>query len=188
MRKLIYGINVTIDGCFGHTDFGHTETIADKEVSAHSTQLIRDADLLVFGRKTYQLMVPYWPDVLKDPSATETEKEFARTFDSKNKIVFSRSLESADEKTRIFRTNLKDEIMKLKQEPGKNILVGGVDIPSQLIELGLVDEFHFVVHPILAGEGRRLLEGVSLPEKLGLKLVGSKIFKVGCVALRYVKQ
>jgi len=76
----------------------------------------------------------------------------------------------------------------LKQEPGKDILVGGVDIPSQLIKLGLVDEYRFVVMPIIAGEGRRLMEGVSLPEKLRLKLVESKVFKSGCVALRYSKQ
>ena len=126
-------------------------------------------------------MVPYWPDVAKNQSETKAENEFARAFDSINKIVFSRSLDSAEDKnTRIVRTNLRDEILKLKQEQGKNILVGGVDIPSQLIELGLVDEYRFVVSPIIAGEGRRLLEGVSLPEKLQLKLVESKIFKSGC--------
>jgi dihydrofolate reductase len=183
MRNLIYAINVTLDGCCEHT-----KMIADEEVGAYSTQLIRDADLLVFGRKTYQLMIPYWPDVIKDPSATETDKEFARTFDSKNKIVFSRSLDRAEGNTRIVRTKLQDEILKLKQEPGKDIFVGGLDIPSQLIKLGLVDEYRFVVHPILAGGGRRLLEGVSLHEKLRLKLVESKPFKSGCVALRYLKQ
>ena len=115
--------------------------------------------------------------------------EFARVFDSINRVVFSRSLDSAEDKnTRIVRTNLRDEILKLKQEQGKNILVGGVDIPSQLIQLGLVDEYRFVVGPVIAGEGRRLLDGVSLPEKLQLKLVESKIFKSGCVALRYLKQ
>ncbi len=87
-----------------------------------------------------------------------------------------------------IRTNLHDEILKLKREPGKDILVGGVSIPSQLIELGLVDEYRFVVGPVLAGEGRRLMEGVSRPEKLQLKLVESKPFKSGCVALRYLKQ
>jgi dihydrofolate reductase len=149
---------------------------------------LRDFDLLVFGRKTYQLMVPYWPDVAKNRSETKASIEFAQTFDSINKIVFSRSLESAEGNTRIVRTNLHDEMLKLKQEQGKNILVGGVDIPSQLIELGLVDEYHFVVQPIIGGEGRRLLEGISLQEKLQLKLVESKIFKSGCVALRYLKQ
>ena len=183
MRNVIFAINITIDGCCGHT-----QTIADEEVLAYNTQLIRDADLLVFGRKTYELMVPYWPDVAKDQSATKAENEFARTFDSSNKIVFSRSLDSAEGNTRIVRTKLQDEILKLKQEPGKNILAGGVNIPSQLIELGLVDEYRFVVQPILAGEGRRLLEGVSLPEKLQLKLIESKPFKSGCVALRYLKQ
>ena len=136
-------------------------------------------------------MVPYWPDVAKDHSSTKADIDFAQTFVSKKKIVFSRSLELAsaeDENTRIVRTNLRDEILRLKQEPGKDILVGGVDIPAQLIELGLVDEYRFVVMPMIAGEGRRLMEGVSLPENLQLKLVESKIFESGCVALRYLKQ
>src|SRR5260370_660975 len=81
-----------------------------------------------------------------------------------------------------------DEVLKLKQEQGKNILVGGVDVPSQLMELGLIDEYRFVVMPTIVGEGRRLMEGVSLPEKLQLKLIKSKPFKSGCVALRYLKQ
>ena len=184
MRNVIYAINITLDGCSDHT-----KVIADEELLEHYTHLLRGADLAVYGRKTYQLMVPYWPEVARDQSTTKAEKEFARTFDSLQKIVFSRSLGSAeDKKTRIIRTNLHDEILKLKQEPGKNILVGGVSIPSQLMELGLVDEYRFVVGPILAGEGRRLMEGVSLPEKLQLKLVESKPFKSGCVALRYLKQ
>ena len=120
---------------------------------------------------------------------SKVSNEFAVKFDSIKKIVFSRTLDSAeDENTRIVRTNLHDEILKLKQQPGKNILVGGLDIPSQLIELGLVDEYRFVVGPIVVGQGRRLLEGVSLPERLQLKLVESKIFESGCVALRYLKQ
>ena len=184
MRNVIFAINISIDGCCDHT-----KLIADEELLDYSTPLMRDADLLVFGRKTYQLMVPYWPDVAKNPSETKADIEFAQTFASKNKIVFSRSLESAEDKnTIIVRSNLRDEILKLKQEQGKNILLGGVDIPSQLIELGLVDEYHFVVQPIIAGKGRRLLEGSSLQEKLRLKLVESKIFKSGCVVHHYRKQ
>jgi dihydrofolate reductase len=184
MRKLIFAINLTLDGCCDHT-----KVIADEELLDHYTLLLRDADLLVYGRKTYQLMVPYWPDIAKSHSETKAENEFADTFDSINKIVFSQSLDSAEgQNTRIVRTNLQDEILKLKQQPGKNILTGGVSLPSQLIELGLVDEYHLVVHPIIAGEGRRLLEGISLPEKLQLKLVESKILKSGSVALHYTKQ
>src|SRR5271154_3150724 len=183
MRNVIFAINVTLDGCFDHT-----KMTGDEEIHEYFTNLMRDVDLLVFGRKTYQLMVPYWPDIAKSQSETKATNEFAQTFDSIDKIVFSRSLDSAEGNTRIVRTNLRDEILKLKKEQGKNILIGGVDIPSQLIELGLVDEYRFVVQPIIAGEGRRLLEGVSLQERQQLKLVDSKVFESGCVALRYVKQ
>src|SRR5262249_29560025 len=152
----------TLDGCCDHT-----KMIADEEIHEYFTHLMRDVDLLVFGRKTYQLMVPYWPDIAKNHSQTKAENEFADAFDSKKLVVFSQSLDRAEGKnTRIVRTRPRDEILKLKQEPGKNILLGGVAIPSQLIELGLVDEYRFVVQPIIAGEGRRLLEGVSLPERL----------------------
>ena len=184
MRNLIFAINTTLDGCVDHT-----KQIADEETHEYFTHLMRDVDLGVFGRKTYQLMVPFWPEVAKNQSMSKASNEFARTFVSLNKIVFSRTLDSAEDRnTRIVRGNLRDEILKLKQEQGKNILVGGVDIPSQLMQLGLVDEFRFVVGPTVVGEGRRLLEGVSLPEKLQLKLVESKFFESGCVALRYLKQ
>jgi dihydrofolate reductase len=184
MRNLIFAINITLDGCCDHT-----KQVADEETHEYFTHLLREIDLLVFGRITYQLMVPFWPEVAKNQNMTKASNEFARTFDAIKKIVFSRSLNRAEDKnTRIVRTNLRDEILRLKQEQGKNILVGGVDVPSQLIELGLVDECRFVVGPIIAGEGRRLLEDVSLRERLQLKLLESKIFKSGCVALRYSKQ
>ncbi len=184
MRKLIFAINITLDGCCDH-DKG----IAD-ETLEYFTDLMRDVDLQVFGRKTYELMLPYWPDIAKDPAGeTKATKEFAEAFVSINKIVFSQSLEGVEgNNTRIVRAKPQDEILILKQEQGKNIVVGGVSVSSQLIELGLVDEFRFVVNPIVAGEGRRLLEGASLPERLKLKLVESKIFESGCVALRYLKQ
>lgn len=184
MRNVIFAINITLDGCCDHT-----KQFVDEEKLEYFTHLVHEANLQVFGRKTWQLMVPYWPDVLKNPSESKADTEFARAFDSIDKIVFSRSLDRAEGKnTHIVHGNLRDEILKLKQQPGKNILVGGVDVPSQLIELGLIDEFRFVIGPIIAGAGRRLFDGVSLPEKLQLKLVESKIFKSGSVALRYLKQ
>src|SRR5580692_10609301 len=106
MRKLIYAINITLDGCVDHA-----KQFVDEEQLEHFTHLTREADLQVFGRKTYQLMVPYWPNVLKDQSETKADHEFARAFDSTNKVVFSRSLNSAEDRnTRIVRTNLRDEI------------------------------------------------------------------------------
>jgi dihydrofolate reductase len=184
MRNIIFAINITMDGCCDHT-----KQVADDETHEYFTDLLGEVDLLVFGRITYELMVPFWPEVAKSQSMTKASNEFAQKFDSINKIVISRSLDSVeDKKTRIVRTNLHDEILKLKQEEGKNILVGGVSIPSQLVELGLVDEYHFVVGPIVVGEGRRLFDDLSLPERLQLRLVDSKHFKSGCVALRYLKQ
>src|SRR5438270_3084554 len=184
MRNLVFGINLTLDGCCDHT-----KGFADEETHEYWTGVLREADLLVYGRKTYELMVPYWPEVAKTQSATKALNEFARVFDSINRVVFSRTLDSAeDQKTRIVGTDLRDEILKLKQKQGKNILVGGVDLPSQLIELGLIDEYLFVIGPVIAGEGRRLFDRVSLQDRLQLKLVESKIFKSGCVALRYLKQ
>ena len=183
MRKLIYAINLSIDGCFDHT-----KMLANEEVHEFWAQVVRDAGLLVYGRITYQLMVPFWPDIAKNHSLSKTSNDFADAFDAVDKVVFSKSLDKLeDKKSRIVRTDLKDEILKLKQESGGNILVGGVDLPSQLIALDLVDEFLFVINPVIAGGGRRLMERVSLPGRVSLTLVDSKVLKSGHVALRYVK-
>ncbi|MGA2848087.1 MAG: dihydrofolate reductase family protein [Terracidiphilus sp.] len=184
MRNLIYAINITLDGCVDHVP-----QQVDDEKLEYFTHLTRTADLQIFGRKTWQLMVPYWPDVLKNPNESKADTDFARAWVSTDKVVFSRILDSVEaSNTRIVREDLHDEILKLKQEPGKIILVGGVDLASQLIALDLVDEYLFVVSPVVAGKGRRLLDGVSLPQRPQLKLVESKIFKSGSVALRYLKQ
>jgi dihydrofolate reductase len=185
MRKLIFAINLTLDGCCDHT-----KGIADEELHDYHTALLKDADTFLYGRKTYQLMVPFWPDVAKKPAAQpKSISDFAQAFAAiKQIVVFSQTLALAEGKnTQIIRGNLRNEVLKLKQQQGKSILTGGVNIPSQLIELDLVDEFHFVVQPLLAGEGTRLLEGISLPERSPLKLVETKLFKSGCVALRYLK-
>ncbi|WP_276368756.1 dihydrofolate reductase family protein [Chryseolinea sp. H1M3-3] len=183
MRKLIFAINLTLDGCCDHT-----KGIADEELHDFYAQLLRDGDTFVYGRKTYDLMVPFWPDIAKtNAGPTKSMNNFAQAFNAVKKIVvFSRSLENVDDKkTTIVRTNLKDEILKLKKQEGKNILTGGVDIPSQLIGLGLVDEYYFVFQPLVVGAGRRLFDHAALQEKL--QLVETKVFTSGCVALRYVK-
>jgi dihydrofolate reductase len=182
MRKLIYAINATLDGCCDHTKFSPDEALMD-----FWTSFIRHAGLLAYGRITYQLMVPYWPDIAKNPTGeTREDLEFAQAFDSIKKVVFSKSLTKVEDKnSRLVRTAPEDEIRKLKQEPGKDILLGGIALPSYLADLGLVDEFLFVVQPVIVGEGRRLLEGMKQQQKL--KLVDSKTFRSGSVALRYAK-
>ncbi len=186
MRKLIFGINLTLDGCCDHT-----KGSANNEVHEYFAQLMREADTLLYGRKTYELMIPYWPEVAKDQSgATKAINDFADAFTAiKNIVVCSRSLENVEEKnTSIICENLKEEILKLKEQPGGNISTGGVDIPSQLIGMGLVDEFHIVVQPIIAGAGRRFLDTTTLHESGQLKLMDTKVFDSGHVALRYVKE
>ncbi|MBO9728280.1 MAG: dihydrofolate reductase family protein [Chitinophaga sp.] len=182
MRHIIYGINLTLDGCCDHTQMSGSDEMVD-----YFTDLMQDVDLIIYGRTTYELMVPYWPDVAKAQSGTKAENRFAQTFDAIDKIVCSTSLQDVPGNTRIIRTNLAEEIRQLKQQPGKNISIGGVSLPSELIWLGLVDEYYFLVHPVLSGEGRRLLDGISIPGQLQLKLADSRTLPSGAIALHYVK-
>lgn len=118
MRNLIYAINFSADGCCDHTKMGGSE-----EMLEHYMNLFRDVDLQIFGRKTYELMVPYWPDVAKDPTEDEASIAFAKAFVALNRIVFSRTLKSVEEKnTNIVRANLKDEVLKIETAAGQKDL------------------------------------------------------------------
>jgi dihydrofolate reductase len=186
MRNLIFAINITADGYCDHTLCN-----PDDEVVDYFTRLMQEAGVLLYGRKTYELMFPYWPEVAKNPSGhSVTDIEFAQAFVGVPEIVVASKTLNLPEraKTKILRGNLKDEIQKLKSEPGKSISTGGVSFPSELLELGLIDEIRLVVHPVIAGSGRRLFDGASLKEKLDLKLVESHVFRSGAVALHYLKQ
>src|SRR5512134_1228832 len=128
MRKVVFGINMSTDGYCDHTDM-----IADNEVHDFFTRLLRDAGLLLYGRTTYQLMVPYWPDVARNQSETEAVNEFARVFDSLDMVVFSTTLKHVEgSKVRIVRSNVAEELLALKQQPGKDIAIGSLSIASQL--------------------------------------------------------
>ena len=184
MRKLIYAINLSLDGCFNHTIGRPYPDLFDYYID-----LVRNAGAFLYGRKTYQLMVPYWPDVLTDETSTKAEVEYAEAFVAvPQKLVFSRTLDkAAGNDTEITSGDLHDEVLKLKQQEGGYILTGGVEIPSQLLQLGLVDELRFNIWPILAGKGKRLFDSVDLQETLQLKLTETKVFESGCVLLTYAK-
>lgn len=178
MRQVVFAINITIDGYCGH------ETVfADDELHEYFTGLLRDSDVEIFGRNTYHLMYPYWHDVAVNQSGTKVINEFARIFDAIPKIVFSTTLKSVEwNNTTLLHSNLEQEIIKLKQQPGKNIAIGGLNLASQVAQWNLIDEYHFLVHPIIAGKGPRLFEsGVNMT----LKFVGSKTLHSGVVALHY---
>ncbi len=183
MRKVVFAINISTDGFLGHTS-----AIADDELHEYFTRVLRSAGLLLYGRITYELMVPYWPDVARNQSGSEATNEFARVFDSLDKVVFSTTLQHVDgNNTRIVRANIAEEVVALKQQPGKDIFVGGLSIASQLSARGLIDEYRFVVHPVVAGKGPRLFETVKPQDSLRLDFVGSETFQSGVVALHYRK-
>ncbi|WP_316784996.1 dihydrofolate reductase family protein [Pedobacter frigiditerrae] len=182
MRNVIYGMNISIDG-----NCDHTKANPDEELYEYFTHQMDDVDLIVYGRKTYELMMPYWPEVEKTQSGTKASNEFAARHNAINKIIVSQTLKNVAGDTKIISDNLEAEIIKLKQESGKKISIGGVSLRSQLMVLGLIDEYYFVIHPIIAGNGKHLLEDITLQENINLKLADVKIFKSGCVGLHYLK-
>ena len=183
MRKVVFAVNITTDGYCNHTDM-----IADDEMHEYFTKLPRNASLLLYGRITCQLIVPYWPDVARNQSEDEATNEFARVFDSLDMVVFSTTLKHVEgQNRRIVRTNVAEEVVALKQQPGKDIGVGSLSIASQLSARGLIDEYRFVVHPVVAGKGPRLFETVQPQDTLRLDFIGSETFRSGVVALHYRK-
>jgi dihydrofolate reductase len=186
MRKLVFGINVTADGYCDH----HLG-IPDDEMVEYFTRLMRESDTLLYGRKTYELMFPYWPEIARTNSGTtKADNEFARAMAAVPRVVVvSKTLPHPEaENVMVIRANLESEILRLKKEPGKSISTGGVTLPSRLLDLGLIDEFHLVIHPTMAGKGRRLFDGANLKDRINLKLVDSHVFKSGIVAHHYLKQ
>jgi dihydrofolate reductase len=183
MRKLIYGINISLDGCCDHTKFSGADDIQD-----YFRKLLESVDLIIYGRKTYELMVPFWPEIAQSQSMNEAANAFAKVFANLKRVVVSQTINGLDDQqTTIIRDNLKEEVLKLKQQSGKAISVGGIELPARLIEWDLIDEFHMVIHPIIVGEGRRLFNEMRLPQNLGLKLAASQTLSSGCIALRYEK-
>ncbi|HWD87349.1 MAG TPA: dihydrofolate reductase family protein [Mucilaginibacter sp.] len=181
MRKVIFAINTSIDGYVHYANFSPGE-----DVFEYFNDLMAEFDLIVYGRKMYEIMFPYWADEANWDNKLDIE--FGQTITAVDKIVFSRTLESAEYNTRIVRTDPVAELRKLKQAPGKSISLSSVSMLPELAKAGLVDEFRFVVHPGLVGRGPRLVEDGSLAENLKLKLVESRVFKSGAVALRYLKE
>ena len=181
MSKVFFAINMTADGFFGHED-----GVADDELHSYYADLMGSAGVIVLGRITYQLMVPYWPDVAASLSGTDAVNAFALAFDSLEKVVFSRTLEPArDGKTRILGSGPEDEVRALKHRGGKDIAVGGLSVASRLSARSLIDEYHIVVHPVFAGKGPRLFETVVPERGAALELFDSKIFRSGAAALHY---
>jgi len=179
MRKLIAAMNMTLDGFCDHT-----AGIADDELHEHYNELLRNAGTLIYGRITYQLMESHWPSVVKNPSGNKPIDEFAVLIDNIPKIVYSRTLQHVDWKNSTLKKKIiKEEILELKRQAGKNIFVGSPSLIVALCQLDLIDEYRLVVHPVVLGSGLPLFKNIK--DKIDLKLLKTKPFSAGQLALYY---
>lgn len=178
MRPLRYSINVTLDGCCDHRVIP-----ADEELHRHALENINQADALLLGRVTYEMMEEAWRLATRTVVVPDWTEPFARTIDAAKKYVVSSTLDRVDWNAELVRGNLEKAVQRLKQEPGKGLFVGGLKLPLALAELGLIDEYEFVVHPRIVGHGPTLFAGLS--KHVDLKLVNRLEFGSGAVAMRY---
>ena len=183
MRPLRYSINVTLDGCCDHR-----VGIVDEELHRRAAENLERADALLFGRVTYEMMESAWrapaPGEARPDWMEPWMEPFARTIDAMKKYVVSSTLDRVDWNSELARGDLGEAVRRLKQEPGKGLLTGGVTLPFALAELGLIDEYELVVHPRIVGHGPTLFAGLS--KHLDLKLVSRLEYASGVVAMRYV--
>lgn len=179
MRKLIAAMNMTLDGFCDHT-----AGIADDELHEHYNELLRNAGALLYGRITYQLMESYWPSVVKNPTGNKPTDEFAVLIDNIPKIVFSTTLKNVEWKnTTLKNEGVKEVVLELKKQSGKNIFVGSPGLIAACTQLGLIDEYQLCVHPIVLGSGLTLFKNIS--DRVNLKLLKTKTFGSGVVTLYY---
>ena len=161
----------------------HTAGIPDEEIHQHYTELLGKGDAILYGRTTYQLM-EFWRTLLENPSEEKSMNDFAMAIDKIPKIVFSRTIKIVDwESATIAKRDLKDEVLELKQQSGKDIFVGSRSLIIQLIKLDLIDEFQLCIHPVVAGNGLPLFENIN--DRIIFKLLKKKTFSSGAVTLYY---
>ncbi len=178
MRKVIAAINMTLDGFCDHTAI-----IPDEEIHQHYANLLRNAGSILYGRITYQLM-EFWQTLAENPSGEKSMDDFAIVMNITPKIVFSRTLKNVNWKSaKLADQTIDQEVLELKQQPGKDIFVGSRSLIIQLMKLNLIDELQVMVHPVIAGNGLPLFEQVN--ERTILKLVKTKTFSGGAVTLYY---
>jgi dihydrofolate reductase len=181
MRKLIAAINMTLDGFCDHT-----AGIPDDEIHQHYADLLSNADTILYGRITYQLM-EYWRTLLENPSDEKSMNDFAIAIDKIPKIVFSHTLKNVEwESAKLANRDIEEEVLELKQSRNgrsKDILVGSRSLIIQLMKLNLIDEFQLCIHPVVAGNGLPLFENIN--DRTIFKLVKTKTFNGGAVILYY---
>jgi dihydrofolate reductase len=178
LRTLRYSITVTLDGCCDHRAI-----LADEDLHRHAVENLGQADALLFGRLTYEMMEAAFRPTAQTVARPGWVEPFARTIDAAKKYVVSSTLDRVDWNAELVRGDLGKAVRRLKRESGKGLLLGGVKLPQALAELGLIDEYEFIMHPVLAGHGLTLFAGLS--KRVDLKLPSRLEFASGAVAMRY---
>jgi dihydrofolate reductase len=180
MRKLVFSMNVSLDGFADHE-----VALADDELHDFATDLLDTQEMVLFGRVTYQLFESYWPVAPEDPQATKSMVEFSRKINAMPKIVFSNTIPGASwNNTRLVRGDAVEEVKRLKEEDGKSLAVGGISLIQSCMNLGLIDEYWLLVQPLLWGKGKRLFAGVM--GRHGQRLLEMTTFRSGVVILHYM--
>jgi dihydrofolate reductase len=181
MRKIVAAINMTVDGFCDHTAI-----IPDDEIHQHYTELLRNADTILYGRKTFQLM-EYWQTIVKNPTGNKAMDEFALVMDRIPKIVFSHTLKTIEwETAKLATKGIKEEATELKQQTGGDILVGSPGLIISMAQLGLIGEFQLCVHPVIAGKGLPLFKNIG--DRIMLELINTKTFASGAIVLYYMPE
>ena len=183
MGKLIYLMNVSLDGFVETPDRGLDWTVIDDELHGWFNDHARGIEASMYGRRLYEVMAAYWPTAESDPEATETMLEFGRIWNATPRIVFSRTLESVDFNSRLVSGDVGEVLAKVRAEFDGDIEVGGPTLAAQFIERGLVDEYRLVVHPVVLGAGTPFFPRLERP--IGLRLIETQTFSLGAVSLRY---
>lgn len=185
MRKIIVSEMVSVDGFFAGPNGEIDWHVVDEEFNQYAIDLLNTLDTILFGRVTYQLFESYWPVAAKDPATSKNDLIIANKINAINKVVFSKTLEKVGwNNVKLVREVIRDDILKMKQQPGKNMVIyGSGSIVSEFAKLGLIDEYRFFVAPVVLGEGKSLFKG--LKDKLKLKLIETRRFTNGNVLLRY---
>lgn len=178
MRKVIAAINMTIDGFCDHTAIS-----PDEEIHDHYTALIKDAGVILYGKTTYQLM-EYWRPMVENPSGEKSMDDFAKAIDKIPKIVFSHTLKNVDwQSAQLSNQPLEEMVLELKNQPGKDILIGSRSLIVALLNQNLIDEFQLCIHPVIAGKGLPLFDNII--DRTVLKLAKTKTFSSGAILLYY---
>jgi dihydrofolate reductase len=183
MGKLIYSLNVSLDGYVETPDHGLEWAVIDEEVHTWFNDQLRGVDASLYGRRLYQLMTAYWPTAESDPSATPAMREFARIWNEKPKIVFSETLERVEGNSRLVRGDIGEELRRLRAEFPGDLDIGGPTLASAFIRRGLVDEYRMLVHPVILGSGTPFFPDLERP--IGLRLIKTRTFASGVVYLGY---